>query len=110
MLHTQLTGGVFIVSSFVNLSVKPGSSEFPPTAIMPLYKLCAETHSIVKYTSITSFTFVFYITHFCMYKSHTVYRVTEKLAVLPTPITCNGACLIMIIRMCKSLLEIRPLL
>ena len=36
---SKLTGGVLIVNSFVNLSVKPGSSELPPTEIIPLYKL-----------------------------------------------------------------------
>lgn len=41
--HYELTGGVFMVNSFVNLSVNPGSSELPPTAIIPLYKLCKNT-------------------------------------------------------------------
>jgi len=39
-VYYQLTGGVFIVSSLVSLSVKPGSNELLPTAIMPLYKPC----------------------------------------------------------------------
>ena len=41
--QNPLTGGVFIVSSLVSLSVKPGSNELPPTAIIPLYRLYRKT-------------------------------------------------------------------